>query len=162
MIPPPLTSSALTRSDAQYSIHAATSSVRGSRSLKLSCPQRRMVAYHDGAGAATGRRGPAWAVAPAAAARARNSRRSMGSTLYRGSRHHHLTRHFPARPSYVRVPSIPRRLHEPGAAAPAGGGGFVHGVARLGSGDNPRPKESAGLQPHRNEREGRHALGGAS
>src|ERR1051325_1598763 len=57
MIPPPLTSSALTRSDAQYSIHAATSSVRGSRSLKLSCPQRRMVAYHDGAGAATGRRG---------------------------------------------------------------------------------------------------------
>src|SRR2546425_5971745 len=47
MIPPPLTSSAFTRSEAQYSAHAPTSSVRGSRSLKLSCPQRHMVAYRS-------------------------------------------------------------------------------------------------------------------
>src|SRR5436305_6798414 len=85
MMPPPLTSRALTRSEAQESIHAATSSVRGSRSLKLSCPQRRMVAYHGG-GACSGSRGAARAAAPAAADRARNSRRSMGATLRAHSR----------------------------------------------------------------------------
>src|SRR5256886_6224858 len=80
MMPPPFTSSAFTRSEAQYSIHAATSSVRGSRSLKLSCPQRRMVAYHGG-GACSDRRGTARVAAPAAADRARNARRSIGSAL---------------------------------------------------------------------------------
>src|SRR5438093_321391 len=77
MIPPPLTSRALTRSEAQYSAHAATSSVRGSRSLKLSCPQRRMVAYQGGGAAAGARNRRPGAAAAAAAEHARNSRRSM-------------------------------------------------------------------------------------
>src|SRR5213080_3866543 len=76
MIPPPLTSSAFTRSEAQYSAHAPTSSVSGSRSLKFSCPQRRMVAYQGGA-AARRRRRIGTAAAPAAAELARNSRRFM-------------------------------------------------------------------------------------
>src|SRR5205809_430987 len=86
MIPPPLTSSAFTRSEAQYSAHAPTSSVRGSRSLKFSCPQRRMVAYQGAGGAAAARRrgarGVGTAVTPAAAEHARNSRRFMGSGLH--------------------------------------------------------------------------------
>src|SRR5467141_3414257 len=84
MIPPPFTSSALTRSEAQYSAHASTSSVRGSRSLKLSCPQRRMVAYQGAGGAAACRRRPACAAAPAAAERATNSRRFMDSIVLPG------------------------------------------------------------------------------
>src|SRR5438309_2982496 len=83
MMPPPFTSSAFTRSEAQYSAHARTSSVRGSRSLKLSCPQRRMVAYQGAGGAATGRRRPGCAAARAAAERARNSRRFMRDPLPR-------------------------------------------------------------------------------
>src|SRR5438552_15077397 len=76
MIPPPLTSSAFTRSEAQYSAHPPASSVSGSRSLKFSCPQRRMVAYQGGA-AARRRRRMGTAAAPAAAELERNSRRFM-------------------------------------------------------------------------------------
>src|SRR5205809_7001623 len=76
MIPPPLTSRAFTRSEAQYSAHPPTSSVSGSRSLKFSCPQRRMVAYQGGA-AARRRRRIGTAAAPAAAELAKNSRRFM-------------------------------------------------------------------------------------
>src|SRR5437867_11969940 len=85
MIPPPLTSRALTRSEAQYSAHAATSSVRGSRSLKLSCPQRRMAAYQGAAVAARARsRRPGTAATPAAAEQTRNFRRFMGSNCPSG------------------------------------------------------------------------------
>src|SRR5437762_6957695 len=45
-MPPPFKSSASSSSEAQYAIHAATSSVSASRSLRLSWPQRRIVAYH--------------------------------------------------------------------------------------------------------------------
>src|SRR2546425_11156799 len=51
-MPPPFNNSASSFSDAQYSIQLETSSVCGSRSLRLSCPHRRMVAYHGCSAAA--------------------------------------------------------------------------------------------------------------
>src|SRR5256884_9731949 len=76
MIPPPLTSRAFTRSEAQYSAHAPTGGGRASGPLRSSCTRRRVVAYQGGA-AARRRRRIGTAAAPAAAELARNSRRFM-------------------------------------------------------------------------------------